>query len=325
VAGRELKALIAAYRDRDDLAFRRAAQAIIDEEESKKHVALARDLRRLLASGSGLSTPIDPLSHVEPPKDRESNLPLVDVVKPSRRLEDLVLSPALFEEATDLVHEIERWADLDVAGIPRRRSLLLYGPPGCGKTSIAEAMAGELNRPLSIVRTDSVISSFLGETASNLARVFEYANSTASVVLFDEFDSLGKSRDDQSDHGELRRVVNGVLQLIDRYEGPSFLIAATNHSQVLDAALWRRFSEVQEVGFPDLTARLEVLRRNLGWRKTDEIDLDEIARDLEGYPHAAVERVAVDAARRTLLAERTHVTQDDLAESLHRVTSRPWL
>lgn len=327
MAGRDLKALIAAYRDGDDLSFRRAANAIIEEEEAKRHTALARELRRLLASGTSneVAMAADPGLPRDAPRDKESDLPLVDLVRPRRGLMSLVLEASLTASLAEIVNEIQRWGELDRAGVPRRRSILLAGPPGCGKTSIAESLATELQRPLAIVRTESVLSSFLGETASNIARVFEYAESNTLVLLFDEFDGIGKSRDDASDHGELRRVVNAVLQLIDRYRGPSLIVAATNHAHILDAALWRRFSEVYEVSLPNRAQRVLLLSRILNGRAAETINLQEAAGRLDGLPHAAVERAAHDALRLAVLdgRKRVHISDVDLAIS--RTVQRRWL
>lgn len=325
MAGRELKALIAAYRDRNDLAFRRAANAIIEEEEAKRHTRLAQELRRLLSAGSGeTATQVDTPAPSEVPRNRESDLPLVEVVRARRGLRSLVLDESLTEAITEIVDEVHAWHELDAAGVPRRRTMLLYGPPGCGKTSIAEALAAELGRPLAIVRTETVMSSFLGETASNIARVFEFANSAPYVLLFDEFDSLGQTRDDPADHGELRRIVNAVLQLIDGYSGPSILVAATNHEEILDSALWRRFSEVYEVPLPTQEQRAYLLSQTLRSRLDEAVDLWKTASQLDGFPHAAVERTATDALRLALLHKRSKVQGDDLAEALSRTRRRRW-
>jgi SpoVK/Ycf46/Vps4 family AAA+-type ATPase len=239
-------------------------------------------------------------------------------------LDDLVLSPELGARLHEFVREVSVWPELDAAGVSRRRSLLLYGPPGCGKSSVAEALAGELGWPLVTVRTESVVSTYLGETASNLSRVFDFAHSGAYVMLFDEFDSLGKLRDDPADHGELRRVVNAVLQLIDRYVGPSLLVAATNHQQVLDPALWRRFSEVLEVPLPTAEQRRILLSRILRGRIGPGVDLDPLVEGLDGLPHAAAENVGHDALRLAILGGRDVVTGADLTEALTRARARPW-
>lgn len=325
MAGRHIKALIAAYRDRDDLAFRRAAQSIIEEEESKNHVALARDLRRLLASGGTLQAELFDQPLPDPPRDQDSALPLADLAISNKVLADLVLDPVLKTKIDELISEIPLWSSFDAAGVPRRNRILLYGPPGCGKTSIAEAIAGELGRVLVTVRIEGVISSLLGETAANLRRIFDFANEGAYVILFDEFDSLAKDRDDPSDHGELRRIVNAVLQLIDRYRGPSILIAATNHDQVIDSAMWRRFDETLHLGLPDDEGLKQLLRQWLAARGGRYLDLDSAATELLGHPYAAAEAVAQSSLRKAITAGRSTVNSDDLESAILDVKSRRWM
>jgi SpoVK/Ycf46/Vps4 family AAA+-type ATPase len=322
MAGRHLKELIAAYHDRDDLAFRRATQAIIEEEEAKRHTVLARDLRQLLASG-GRSVAVDASPAPEPPRDRDTNVPLVDVSPPSSiSLVDLVFPRSVSERLDRLVEEVAHWPALDAAGVPRRNRILLYGPPGCGKTTVAAAISGELGLPLLTMRIDSVISSYLGETAANLRHLFDYAASVPSVVLLDEFDSLGKLRDDPTDHGELRRVVNATLQLIDTYRGPSLLIAATNSPEILDAAIWRRFDEVIELPLPTREEIERLLRRLL--RQGHGPALGRAVDSLVDLPHAAVEYAVNSAKRRAVIAGRPRLSAEDLEAAVGETVSRPW-
>jgi SpoVK/Ycf46/Vps4 family AAA+-type ATPase len=323
VAGKHIKQMIAAYRDGDDLAFRRAAQAIIEEEEAKRHPALAREMRQLLASAGGHAVSVDITPVPDPPVDLERDMPLADIAAPRRYLRDLVLNEHLSHELLALTQETRRWSEIDAAGLPRRLRLLLHGPPGCGKSSIAEALAGELGRPLVTVRIDAVMSSYLGETASNLRRLFEFAGTGAFVVLFDEFDALGKERADPADHGELRRVVNAFLQLLDRFRGPSLLIAATNHEAVLDYALWRRFDEVIEVPHPTIDHLVKVLQGELRG-SLDPGTVRHAAERLAGLPHAAAERVAHDTLRAALLRNSPQVTPAHLDEAVNHALSRPW-
>ena len=327
MSGRHIKALIRAYRDRDDLAFRRAAQAIIDEEEAKRHTTLARDLRHLLAAGAqqGLSMPDPVMALPDPPKDRDSSLPLADIRTSDLRLSDLVLDEELATHLHHLVREVEHWPLLDRHAIARRNRLLLYGPPGCGKTSIASALAHELGRPLVTIRVEGVVSSYLGETATNLRKVIDFAQSGAYVVLFDEFDSLGKDRDDPNDHGELRRVVNAVLQMIDAYSGPSLLIAATNHASVLDEAMWRRFDEVFEVALPNTSQIHQLLTQSLHSAAISDAVLDQVSASLQGLPHAAAAHVANMALREAVLDGRTRASDHDLWYAAERTTQRRWV
>jgi hypothetical protein len=325
MSGRHLKEMFAAFQSRDELAFRRAAVEVIDEEQGKHHYALARDLQRLLAAGGGLSLDSgDVLVLPEPPKDREGDWALAEVRSPQMDLGHLVLQPNVSGVLDQIGAEVPRWSELDRHGIPRRQRFLFQGPPGCGKTTAAEALASKLGRPFVLVRIDAVVSSYLGETASNLRRVLDYANEAAFVVLFDEFDSLGRDRDDSSEHGEMKRVVTAYLQMLDQYRGPSLLIAATNHPGLLDAALWRRFDEVVTFGHPSVHDIRRLLRHRLRSVPHVAVDVEEMASRLKGLPHAAVEKAVWDARREGVLAGHDKVTNQDLAHAVTGVRSRPW-
>ncbi|MFJ8960548.1 AAA family ATPase [Lentzea sp. NPDC102401] len=322
-AGRHLKTLFRAFHTRDELAFRRVAMEIIEEEQAKQHHALARDLQKLLAAGGSLDTSATVVLP-EPPKDREGEWPLAEVRTPDRLFEDLILSPRVGDVLSQFVAEVSRWSELDAAGIPRRQRLLFRGPPGCGKTSAAEALASELGRPFLLIRIDAVVSSYLGETASNLRRIFDYIDQAPFVVLFDEFDSLGRSREDASEHGEMKRVVTAFLQMIDTYRGPSLLLAATNHPDLMDSAIWRRFDEVLEFQHPTVHEIRRLLRLRLRLAPHRGVDIDKVASALKGLPHAAAEKLAVDARRFALLRGNTEVHADDVREAIASVTARPW-
>jgi hypothetical protein len=326
MAGRDLKQLFRAFNEGDELAFRRAAQGIIHEEEAKQHLALARDLRKIIGAGNSAARPAGELALAvpDPPTDRDGGWPLADVRQPSKALDDLIVSDAVAGALGQLCREVDRWGQLDAAGIPRRQKLLLHGPPGCGKTSAAEAIASELMAPLAIVRLDAVVSSYLGETAANLRRIFEFASNGRWVILFDEFDALGRSRDDPTEHGEIKRVVNAVLQMLDAYRGPSLLVAATNHEGALDTAVWRRFDAVLEMPMPTVHQLRAVLRRRLGTLPHKGLNIDVAASRLRGLPHAAAEQAAWDAARRAVLADRRSIVSADLNAAIDTVRHRPW-
>lgn len=325
MAGRQLKELFRAFRTNDELAFRRAALEIIEEEQGKHHTALARDLRSLLAVGSDSSIDVSAFTVLpEPPTDREGDWPLAQVRRPEYCLSDLVISPVVSSLLEGLIAETRHWSDLDRHGLPRRQRILFQGPPGCGKTSAAEALAAELGRPFVVVSLDAVVSSYLGETASNLRRVLDYADKMPFVVLFDEFDALGRSRDDAAEHGEMKRLVTTFLQMVDKYRGPSILIAATNHPGLLDPALWRRFDEVLTFAMPSVHELRRVLRLRLRSTPHSGVNIERYASALKGYPHAAAEKLAIDARRSAVIDGRSAVTEADLDDALTHVTARPW-
>jgi SpoVK/Ycf46/Vps4 family AAA+-type ATPase len=187
--------------------------------------------------------------------------------------------------------------------LPRRR-FLLVGPPGCGKSATAEAVADELGWQLATVNLPTMVSSFLGDTAKNLGAIFETASTAELVVLCDEFDALAKSRDDDAEHGELHRVVTSFLQLLDRFAGPSIMIAASNHPALLDSAVWRRFDAVVQLGMPSVHEVRALIRLKLkAIPREPGFSVDRIAHECKGLSHAEVVRLLDDARRHQVLHE----------------------
>jgi len=204
-------------------------------------------------------------------------------------------------------------------GMRASGKILFFGPPGCGKTLAAEVIACELDLPLAIVRLDALVSSYLGETAANLRKVFDFIAQYPLVALFDEFDALGKERADNAEHGELRRVVNAVLQMMDAYQGKSLIIAATNHEQILDSAVWRRFDDTLEFPLPTPELLPQVLQLKLrGVRRQFESDDSEASTLFTGMSPADIERVARRAIKRMILRNQEFLTLKDLTLAKER-------
>jgi SpoVK/Ycf46/Vps4 family AAA+-type ATPase len=221
------------------------------------------------------------------------------------------------------IAEEHRGADvLAAGGVKPKRRVLFYGPPGCGKTLAAQVLAGVLGWNLLTVRFDAVVSSYLGETSANLRRVFEFAERGRFVVLLDEFDAIGKDRDNHFEHGELKRLVNTLLQLMDSFRGSSLLIAATNHEVLLDSAVWRRFEAVVPFNVPSPQDRVLLLRLFLRGFNCKELDTVAIARRMSGTTGADIEWVAIEAARLALLDGRNEIRNDDLKPVLESLRER---
>lgn len=200
---------------------------------------------------------------VRPPADRETASSLAEIVHASqlRDEEPLVFNAALQPAVSSLIEEWRHLDRLRELGVRPPLNCLLFGAPGTGKTHLAHYIAGELGLPLVIARLDGIISSFLGTTARNISALFEFANRYQCVLLLDEFDAVAKIRDDPHEVGEIKRVVNTLLQCLDARSENGITIAITNHEQLLDAAVWRRFDVRIHVPKPDFQARVAIVER----------------------------------------------------------------
>lgn len=322
-SGKLLRQLIKSGLEGNTDAFRDASEQVIKEERQKQHHLLANDLERLLYGRPRSLGRSAVESFGKTPVDRERNLPLVELREPVRRLEDVILCDDTRNALERVLQEHHHEERLTSHGLRPADRLLFYGPPGCGKTLTAEVIASELSLPIAIVRVDAVVSSYLGETAANLRKVFDFAAATATVVLFDEFDALAKERADESEHGELRRVVNAVLQMMDGYVGRSVLIAATNHESILDVAVWRRFEEVLLFEPPNLEQLRRLLSLKLrGVRREFEVEEDSVAALFKGMTHADVERVLRRAIKDMVLAGKEFLTPRHLEAATRREAPR---
>lgn len=315
-----LRQLIRAGSGGDIAAFKAASKSIIEEERQKQHHLLANDLEQILY---GESKPVtsNTLARLLPnlPTDKERGLPLLDIRQTQRSLEELVLSKVALAAIEDVLEEHRRADILRTYGLQPSSKILFFGPPGCGKTMAAEIIAFELDLPLAIVRIDTLVSSYLGETAANLRKVFDFIEQNAVVALFDEFDALGKERADNSEHGELRRVVNAVLQMMDAYRGKSLLIAATNHEQILDSAVWRRFDDTLEFPLPAAGLLPQVLQLKLrGVRRQFEVDAPELAKMFKGLSPADIERIVRRAIKHMILRNQEFLSMKDLSQAQER-------
>ena len=319
-----IRRLFECHQRRDDAGFRAAAEEVVAEERRKHHPVLANELRRILANGTRTMEPVHGTQRVSDPlpMDGERRTPLLTIRTPDRYFGDLVLRPDASETLERIITEVRGWDVLEANALAPTRRLLFCGPSGCGKTAAAEALSAELGLPMLYVRFDSVVSSLLGETAANLRKVFDYASRGQWVVFFDEFDAIGRSRDDATEHGEIKRVVNSFLQLLDGFDGRSVVIAATNFEQVLDPAIWRRFDEVLRFDLPtkDLLDAVVVLRlRPLRTRKKQ---IDELVDALVDATFADAERVCLDVRKRCALDGSSVVRQPDIDAAIQRFRYR---
>ena len=209
-----------------------------------------------------------------------------------------------------VLHEQRHLDKLKSHDLRPRQTLLLTGPPGCGKTLTASAIAGELGLPLFIVRLESLMTRYLGETASKLRLIFDAVEKTRAVYLFDEFDSIGIARGSENDVGEMRRVLNSFLVFVEHHRGNSVLIAATNHGHLLDRALYRRFDDLIELGMPNAELGERTLRERLAGQKATRLSYTKLAAAAEGLSFAEITRVCEEAIKDMLLHDKKSLTND---------------
>ena len=288
--------LVDAERRGDKQRFRALVEAIIAEERANQHHLVADRLAELITTMGSSELLIR-----DDAATRVADL-VLDVV-PKRRLTSLQLPPGVLRAVQELIEEHQRVELLRSHGLEPRSRVLLDGPPGNGKTSLAEAIASETMLPFYVVRYEGVVSSFLGETASRLDHAFEFARTRRCVLFFDEFDTIAKERSDAHETGEIKRVVSTLLLQIDRLPPHVIVVCSTNHSELLDRAAWRRFHLRLELPTPsraEATQFLETLSVRLG----GDLGLAPrtLADKLAGASYAELEQVALDIRRRLVLA-----------------------
>ena len=279
--------------------FVRLVESMAAEERAKNHSLLADRLVQGL-NLNGNANGRKPLGLVIPD---EKATELLHEIVPRRSLDSLVLPPAVRMACGELVEEHHRTDLLRTYNLEPRHRVLLAGPPGNGKTTLAEALADALMVPLFVVRYESVIGSFLGETSQRLRRVFEHIASRRCVLFFDEFDTLGKERGDTHETGEIKRVVSTLLMQIDALPSHAVTVVASNHPELLDRAVWRRFQLRLELPPPTRSMLEEWFRRfqdrvgePLGWSPR------ALAMRLKGLSFAEAEQFGEDVLRRHVLA-----------------------
>jgi SpoVK/Ycf46/Vps4 family AAA+-type ATPase len=292
-----LVALVKAGSSGDKRGVRSAAEALIAEERAKQHNILANRLSQ--------ATDVNGNPHfaAASPEQTGRGREFIAEVTPRRRLEDLVLVDECRQSVTELIEEQQRASLLRSHGLDPRHSALLVGPPGNGKTSLAEAVAEALAVPFFVVRYEAMIGSFLGETAGRLKRVFDYARTTPCVLFFDEFDAVGKERGDTHETGEIKRVVTSLLMQIDDLPSYTIVVAATNHAELLDRAVWRRFQ--LRLGLPaptvkELTSYFERFFASL--EEKPRIPPGTIVKRLGRISYAEAEQFTLDVRRRWILS-----------------------
>jgi SpoVK/Ycf46/Vps4 family AAA+-type ATPase len=315
-ASQQIKALVRSYAEGDGEHFLSVALQIAATAARSGDGKLAQELRDLVdeiktkqSSGQlGRAVPIA--------RPRGELAGLLAVTYPKTRFNEMVLNASAKSQLERVIREFRNLAKLREHALTARRKLLLIGPPGCGKTMTASAMAGELKLPLFSVQLHGLITKFMGETAAKLAFIFDAMAETRGVYLFDEFDAIGADRGASNDVGEIRRVLNSFLQFLEQNESDSLIIAATNYVEMLDEALFRRFDDVIEYVRPADAQIDELVRNRLQAFLGKRISWKSVREEATGLSHAEISRACDDAAKDCILGGTTRVTTAALVSSL---------
>lgn len=314
----QLKALLKSHLEGDDARFHSVAMQIAAHEARLGHGKLAQDLRRLIDRAKarrGLPPPggmkVVPIS-----RSRGELAKLLTVSYPKSRLGQMVLDDGLSGQLDRIIREQRRGSEILSHGLSPRRKLLLVGPPGTGKTMTASVLAGELGLPLFQVRLDGLITKYMGETAAKLRQIFDSTNCTRGIYFFDEFDAIGSQRSLANDVGEIRRILNSFLQMIEQDESLSLIMAATNHPGILDYALFRRFDDLLRYSLPDEARMAFMLKMRLGKKAAKGVSWRRLACAAVGLSCAEAVRACSETLKEALLEGRCEVTEENIQRAL---------
>jgi SpoVK/Ycf46/Vps4 family AAA+-type ATPase len=320
----QVKALVRSHAEGDDTRFYSVALQVAARAARSGQAHFAQELRDLVDdlrkdAKRRVPRPGAPIAVAQP---RGELAGLLSASYPSTRMSDLVLDEHVRDQLERVVIEQRQHDRLRAQGFHPLRRLLLIGPPGTGKTLSASALAGELHLPLFVIRLDGLITKFMGETAAKLRLVFDALVETRGVYLFDEVDALGGERSRDNDVGEIRRVLNSFLQFLEQDQSDSLLVAATNHPQLLDRAMFRRFDSVIQYPLPTAPVARAVIRNRLATVRLGKLAWAQLDRAAAGLSHSEITLAAETAAKDAILEGDEQVGTARLVAALRERHSR---
>lgn len=314
VSNQLLKEIVSSVVKNDREAINQTILKIIASEQKAKHFKIANELTQILDNFQTQERDFEAWKEEVNfiPTDRDRNLSLFEVISSKKLLNDIVLNQELLGNIEKLLDEWKNKSRLASYRLFPIKNVLFYGPSGCGKTLCAYVLAGELQLPLILIHTETIISSLLGETAINLKKIFDsIGDEKSAVVFFDEFDSIAKSRIDYQEHGEVRRAVSLLLHVIEVASPNLLIICATNHPKLLDLATWRRFDLVLEFPKPNDAEILETLQLKMRNFPYEPISISDI-REFDDFTHADIERACFEAIKEAIINNKKRVTKERL-------------
>ncbi len=309
-----IKQLFLSFSNKDNESFESAAREYIEREKRKKHNIVAKELEKALYNTNGALASQQRFKNTLPiPRDTEKGFPLLEMQRFDKSFDSLILSEEVKGQLERIIREFKDADILATYNLQYKKKILLCGKPGTGKTFSAQIMSSVLNIPLVYIRFDAIISSYLGETAGNLRKVFNYIEQGTWIVLFDEFDIIGKNRDDNHEHGEIKRVVNNFLQMLDNFKGNSIILAATNHQNMLDPAIWRRFDDVIYYELPNNKTRkqlFEIYMKPI--KRESDIDFLKVSKKAGGLSPADIRMIIEEAMKTAIINSRNSLSMKDI-------------
>lgn len=312
----QLKALLQSHLEGDENRFYSVAMQVAAHEAKRGHGKLAEELRLLVDQAKSRRAVASDNKAVPISKPRGELANLLSVTYPKSRLGDMVLNDELTQQLERIIREQRHAAEILSHGLSPRRKLLLVGPPGTGKTMTASVLAGELGLPLFQVRLDGLITKFMGETAAKLRQIFESTHHARGVYFFDEFDAIGSQRGLANDVGEVRRILNSFLQMIEQDDSHSLIIGATNHPDILDNALFRRFDDLLHYELPDGACIASVLKSRLCRMAIKNTSWKRLADKALGLSYAELTRAADEVLKTALIERVEKISEKDVAQAL---------
>jgi SpoVK/Ycf46/Vps4 family AAA+-type ATPase len=312
----QLKALFESYSKQDDERFITYGMQIAAHEAKLGHGKFARELRQLIDTARKRRDSVDSGNAVPLVQPQGELARLLSASYPKTRLSEMIFSEDISLRLDRIIKEQRHIEEISAHGLEPRRKFLLIGPPGTGKTMTAFALAGELRLPLFVIRLESIITKFMGETSAKLRLVFDALQKHRGIYLFDEFDSIGAMRAAGNDVGEIRRILNSFLQFIDHDSSNSMILAATNHPQMLDYALFRRFDDVIEYALPDTKQSKQLIENRLVGFTENRINYTPLAKHAEGLSFAEITRACDDAIKEKIIMQKSAIELDSIIRML---------
>lgn len=326
----KLVELVVAHHNSDEKQFQKIIEEIKEIEKKQGNESNIKSLESALRGKKNLNSNVKEkfiassgtykiADQIIPPKDKNSGMDLYKLIYPNEiEIPKIHLSDEVEQKIDSIKEEYENKDVLYSYNLEAESRILLSGPPGCGKTTLAYHLSKTLDLPIAYLRLDTLISSLLGQTGNNFRKIFESVQEKRVILFFDEFDAVAKKRDDQHELGELKRIVNSLLQNLDHLSNEVFVIAATNHEDMLDKAIWRRFNSTLYLDLPDEKLRARYLNYLIKRFELNDSSLDyqRLAKVTIGMNYSEIDEIVKKVIKHYILGGKKDLNTKDFLEIL---------